>query len=131
MEFQVKIHKYSKRGHGIATLTEKGEAPVEVVSAVVGDEVLVSLGKKKKKCFSGALLNILNPSEDRVEPRCKHVGTCGGCTWQQKSYPAQLKVKGEQIASLFPIDPLPLIPCTNPWQYRNKMEYTFSQKKNF
>lgn len=128
MELQLEIQKYSKRGHGLAPLPDSLKE-AEIIGSVVGDTALVELGKKKKKIYSTSLLNILSPSKDRVKPRCKHVGTCGGCSWQQKSYEAQLKYKQEKLVSLFPVEPLLLIPCDDPWEYRNKMEFSFSQNK--
>ena len=129
MELQLKIQKYSKRGHGLAPLPDR-PSQAEVVGSVIGDTVEVELGKKKKKAYSTTLLNVLNPSADRVTPRCKHVGQCGGCTWQQKKYEAQLKVKQEMLKSLFPIEPMPIVPCDDPWEYRNKMEFSFSQNRD-
>jgi len=58
-----------------------------------------------------------------------HAGMCGGCSWQQKSYAAQLQTKQTRLEELFPIKPLPMIPCEHPWHYRNKMEFSFSQNK--
>ncbi|MEM8727834.1 MAG: 23S rRNA (uracil(1939)-C(5))-methyltransferase RlmD [Chlamydiota bacterium] len=132
MEFRIKISKYSKRGHGLGTLQKTPNSlPIvaEVVGTVVGDTVLIELGKKKKKIYSATLKKIVTPSGDRILPRCKHVGTCGGCMWQQKDYRVQLKTKALQLEKLFNKKPLPIIPAEEPWNYRNKMEYTFSQNK--
>lgn len=132
MEFQIKISKYSKRGHGLGAIQKTPESPpssAEVVGTVVGDTALAEVGKKKKRVYSTTLKEIVVPSKDRVIPRCSYVGTCGGCTWQQKEYGAQLKAKEKQIETLFGKKPLPIIPDEEPWHYRNKMEYTFSQNK--
>lgn len=133
MEFQVKIQKYSKRGHGLGTIQKtpnSPETPAEVVGTVIGDTAHVELGKKRKRIYSTTLKEIVVPSSDRVPAKCKHVGTCGGCTWQQKSYAAQLKTKEAYVETLFGQKPLPIISAQQPWQYRNKMEYTFSQNKD-
>ena len=71
----------------------------------------------------------MNHPPDRVVPRCSHSGTCGGCTWQQINYNAQLQIKQNQLKQLFPDKLKPIIPCKKPWEYRNKMEFTFSQNK--
>jgi 23S rRNA (uracil1939-C5)-methyltransferase len=61
---------------------------------------------------------------------CKHFPGCGGCTSQDIPYPLQLEAKHALIQSLYPtLQILPIIPCENPWHYRNKMEFTFSQNK--
>ncbi|MCB1110754.1 MAG: 23S rRNA (uracil(1939)-C(5))-methyltransferase RlmD [Chlamydiia bacterium] len=122
------IQKYSKRGHGLASLEDR-PSHAEVVGSVVGDTVEVELGKKKKRTYVATLLDVLESSPHRVTPRCRHVGTCGGCTWQQKAYAAQLEEKQALLKSLFKIEPLPLIPCKDPWEYRNKMEFSFSQNR--
>ncbi len=133
MEFRLKISKYSKRGHGLGTVQKTPESlptHAEVVGTVIGDTVLAEIKKKKKKIYSTTLKEIIEPSADRVPPRCKHVGICGGCVWQQKEYNAQLQAKETQVATLFGQKPLPIIPAVDPWHYRNKMEYTFSQNKD-
>ena len=129
MNLKLTIQKYSKRGHGLAPL-EVRPAQAEVVGSVIGDTVSIELGKKKKKTYSTTLLEVLTPSSDRVKPRCQHVGSCGGCTWQQKSYDAQVNAKQAMLSALFQVEPLPLIRCVDPWQYRNKMEFSFSQNRD-
>jgi 23S rRNA (uracil1939-C5)-methyltransferase len=57
---------------------------------------------------------------------CPHFPGCGGCTLQHLDYPSQLASKQQVIGHLFPFAS-PIIACKNPWQYRNKMEYSFSQ----
>ncbi len=66
----------------------------------------------------------------QATPRCRHFPTCGGCTRQQLSYPAQLALKQAYLEKLYEGMPLlPIIPCSSPWQYRNKMEFSFSQDR--
>ena len=61
---------------------------------------------------------------------CKHFPACGGCTSQDIPYDHQLQAKQAVIESLYPASKvLPIIPCLNPWHYRNKMEFSFSQNK--
>ena len=132
MECHLKISKYSKRGHGLASIQKTPQTPpsqAEVVGSVVGDEVFAELLKKKKRAYATHLLKVLKPSPDRVTPRCQHAGSCGGCTWQQMDYQAQLKEKEKWVRALFPIEPRSIIPCEDPWRYRNKMEYSFSQSR--
>ena len=59
---------------------------------------------------------------------CSHVSECGGCTLQQLPYEEQLRQKQAVIDHLFPMAQ-PIVPCQNPWHYRNKMEFSFSQNK--
>ena len=124
----VKLHisHYSKRGHGLGEVDCR---QVEVVGTVVGDTVRVSpCCKKKRGRWRAALVEVVYPSSDRVEARCIHSGVCGGCSWQQISYAAQLVTKRDILQALFPSSP-PCIPCADPWHYRNKMEFSFSQDR--
>ena len=136
-EFDLTITHYSKKGHGTAPLMRQENQPpvkVEVVGSVIGDHLKISLGKRKKGAYRGELLEILCSSKKRVDPRCPSAGICGGCSWQQLSYEAQLEEKQEKVAA--PFKPFlneatlhPIVPCENPWHYRNKMEFSFSENK--
>ncbi|MEM7175766.1 MAG: 23S rRNA (uracil(1939)-C(5))-methyltransferase RlmD [Chlamydiota bacterium] len=131
---EVAITSYSERGHGVGS-AEPGNKKVHVIGGVVGDRLEVALGKKRRRSYHATLKQILTPSACRVKPRCVHVGTCGGCSWQQIAYEAQVAQKERIIRELF--DPFlstatlyPMIPCASPWEYRNKMEFSFSQDKS-
>lgn len=61
---------------------------------------------------------------------CRHFPSCGGCTSQDVPYPEQLQTKQTFIETLYPtLQVLPIMPCKDPWHYRNKMEFSFSQNK--
>lgn len=68
-----------------------------------------------------------------IEARCKHFGLCGGCRWQHWQYDEQLAYKEKEVARAFhtlssPARQVwPIVPSDPPWEYRNKMEWTFSQ----
>lgn len=69
---------------------------------------------------------------DQVVLRCAHAKECGGCSLPAMSYGDQVQRKEAEIRSLFsPCAPseafLPIMPCADPWRYRNKMEFSFSQ----
>ena len=69
--------------------------------------------------------------EELVEARCRHFGSCGGCTAQTIPYDQQLERKEEMIRQLFPDQPIErIIGCEDEWQWRNKMEFSFSQAKS-
>lgn len=132
------VDHYTPKGEAIAYLPiADGSHPTKVSlsSGVPGDEVLVELGKRRRKVCRGWVKDVLQPSPLRVAPRCRHVPFCGGCPWQEVDYKAQLKIKQEWIDSLFK-DALtattvvhPILPCSDPWHYRNKMEFSFSQDR--
>ncbi len=101
-----------------------------------GDIADIKLDKKKHSYAEGHIERLVIPSSIRVEPRCEHFTTCGGCRWQHLPYEEQLRFKQQQVTdALTRIAKIPL-PDISPilgsdtiWAYRNKMEYTFSNKK--
>ncbi len=109
---------------------------VFVPMVIPGDIVDIRVVKKKKKYLEGKVIKIHEYSDLRVQPRCKHFGTCGGCKWQHLPYNLQLKYKEKQVRdSLIRIGKIEL-PVINPiigsseiFHYRNKLEYTFSDKR--
>lgn len=119
---EAEVQGFSLKGYGLAE-------DVEVAHVIPGDKILFELTRKKRLPKKGRLLEILTPSQDRVEPRCAHARTCGGCSWQQMAYPAQLKEKEKRVKTAFNRDPDPIIACPTPFAYRNKMEFTFSENR--
>lgn len=100
-----------------------------------GDVVDVKLVKKKKSHAEGNIVRIVKPSAEREEPRCSHFTVCGGCRWQHLPYSLQLQCKQQQVVDAMTRIAKVDIPPINPilgseeiWEYRNKMEYTFSNK---
>jgi 23S rRNA (uracil1939-C5)-methyltransferase len=116
------VQNFSSKGYGVADETE-------IAHVIPGDRILFELTRKKRLPKKGRLLEILTPSNDRVEPRCVHARTCGGCCWQQMAYSAQLREKQLRVKKAFNRDPNPIIPCDHPFGYRNKMEFTFSENR--
>lgn len=129
---EVNINGFTKKGHGLGKTTGETERIVEVPFCLPGDKVQACLHRKKNGVYTSNLEEILTSAPQRIEPRCIHFGTCGGCRWQNLSYEDQLKIKQEKIEALFypmlnpPVTVRPIVPCDPPWQYRNKMEFTFS-----
>lgn len=106
-----------------------------VKSAIPGDVVTAKITKRKKNLSEAEIMAIESPSDDRIEPFCQHFGFCGGCKWQQMSYQTQLKYKSKQVNdALIRIgkielpQSIPILAAPQPTHYRNKMEYTFSDK---
>lgn len=126
------IATFSKQGHGRGKSVEAVPKTVEIPFSVPGDHYLVMLKRQRAGCYRPIHAELTVPSPLRIAPKCIHFGICGGCRWQQLSYEDQLKIKQKQVEELFmPLLPqgvsvLPIIACEPPWQYRNKMEFTFS-----
>jgi 23S rRNA (uracil1939-C5)-methyltransferase len=134
---QLKITELSKEGWGKGEWhPQDGKAhSVEVPFSMPGEEVKVRLLKKKGGVYQSQPLEWMQLSHERVMPRCQHFGHCGGCRWQHIAYEEQLRQKEAWIHRYFQTfiqsDTAwhPIIPCQPPWQYRNKMELTFSSDK--
>jgi len=134
---QLKILELSKEGWGKGEWhPQEGKAQsIEVPFCMPGEEVKVCLLKKKKGVYQSRPLEWVQFAHDRVMPRCQHFGYCGGCRWQHIDYKEQLKQKEAWIHRYF--EPFlqtdtawhSIIPCLPSWQYRNKMELTFSSDK--
>jgi len=105
-------------------------------NAVPGDVVTVQTHKKRKSYYEGEAIDFHRYSDKRVEPRCAHFGTCGGCKWQFMGYEHQLLYKQQEVVNnLKRIGGLELpeissiLPSSSQYFYRNKMEFSFSNNK--
>jgi 23S rRNA (uracil1939-C5)-methyltransferase len=132
-ELVLEIESAAFEGAGVARLDKQ---VVFVPYTVPGDKVRAVVTRKKKKHLEASLLEVLRPSADRIDPKCKYFGTCGGCSWQCMSYKAQLQSKRSQVKELFEriggIDSIgvePVAPCQEPFFYRNKMEFSFGSNR--
>src|ERR1051326_6990795 len=108
---------------------------VFVKNAVPGDVADVQLTRKKNKYAEGKAVHFHKLSEKRTDPLCEHFGVCGGCKWQYMKYEDQLAFKQKQVHNQLvrigklDIPPiLPIIGSKNVYYYRNKLEFTFSNK---
>jgi 23S rRNA (uracil1939-C5)-methyltransferase len=107
-----------------------------ISGAIPGDMVDVRLGKNKKDWAEGHAISLIAPSPDRLEPFCAHFGTCGGCKWQMLPYAKQLQYKQQEaeqnlrrIGKTDIPELLPIIGSDKTVHYRNKVEFTFSNKR--
>jgi len=87
---QIKIEKIVPNGFGLAFAEN---LTVFVPLAAKGDKLLVKIIQTKGKTAFAEIVEILEPSPDRTEPRCPYFGRCGGCNFQQLNYQAQLNAK--------------------------------------
>lgn len=101
-----------------------------------GDIADIQITKKRKSYAEGRIVHLESPSPQRVQPRCEHFGVCGGCRWQHLPYSMQLECKQQQvidalqrIAKVELSDISPIKGSENIWEYRNKLEYTFSNRR--
>ncbi|MDD2512778.1 MAG: 23S rRNA (uracil(1939)-C(5))-methyltransferase RlmD [Proteiniphilum sp.] len=104
--------------------------------AVPGDVADIQLTRKKSSFAEGRVVQFHTLSPVRSESFCRHFGVCGGCKWQILPYEEQLKYKQQQVTDnltrigkveLPQISPILGAPRTT--FYRNKLEFTFSNKR--
>ena len=97
-EVELVIEALSNSGDGVAR--DDGGWVVFVPYALPGEKVRVRIWRNDKNCSYGDLVEVIQPSPDRVEPRCHLFGKCGGCQYQHLSYQRQLEWKTRQVADL-------------------------------
>jgi len=130
----VKVVDTASKGKTVAK-TDEG-AIIFLNSGVPGDVVDISTYKKRKGFYEGNIVKFHTLSEHRTEPVCEHFGVCGGCKWQHMKYDAQLIFKQKEVTeNLKRIGKLdlpelkPILAVENPYWYRNKMEFSFSNQR--
>ena len=129
----VLVEDYAAEGKSLARVEGK---VIFIEDVVPGDVVNIRLGKNKKDWAEARPIFFHSLSKDRVQPFCQHFGVCGGCQWQMLPYEKQLIYKQKQVydnltrigkIELPDFDPIEgAYPVT---RYRNKIEYTFSNKR--
>jgi 23S rRNA (uracil1939-C5)-methyltransferase/tRNA (uracil-5-)-methyltransferase len=121
---------------GPARRNPQGEGWVIFVPfALPRERVRIRIWRNDKNCSHADLMEILEPSPDRVDPVCPLFGTCGGCQYQHLSYGRQLEWKRDQVAALLhhmagiDHEVLPPIPSPVAWNYRSKITPHFQKPK--
>ena len=109
---------------------------VFVPMLVPGDVVDIKVRRKRRKYLEGSVVRFHEYSPDRIEPVCQHFGICGGCKWQHLPYHLQLHHKEKQVkenlSRIGKVDIAsvnPIIGSSEVFRYRNKLEFTFSDKR--
>src|SRR5512136_2620017 len=129
---ELRIDRVAYGGQGIARLDG---LVIFVTGAIPGDRVRALIFRKKKTYSEAKIQELLVPSPDRIEAPCPYFGICGGCQWQHVTYERQLEYKRGHVAealshigSLSGIEVHEPIPSEKQFAYRNKMEFSFSDR---
>ena len=129
----VLVTDYAAEGKALAKLDGK---VIFISGAVPGDVADVFITKNKKDWAEGRVMQVKEYSKERVDPFCKHFGVCGGCKWQMLPYAKQLEYKQQEaeqnlrrIGKVALPEILPIIGANDDKYYRNKLEFTFSNKR--
>lgn len=129
----VAVTDYAAEGKALARVDGK---VIFISGAVPGDTVDLLLTKNKKDWAEARVTEVKSYSADRVDPFCQHFGVCGGCKWQMLPYHKQLQYKQQEaeqnlrrIGKVNDAEFLPIAGADETVFYRNKLEFTFSNKK--
>ncbi|UCF65255.1 MAG: 23S rRNA (uracil(1939)-C(5))-methyltransferase RlmD [bacterium] len=132
-KISVRIEKLAYGGKGIARVDNQ---IVFVDEVLPGDLAEIRIQKKKKKFLQGRVTRLLEKSPLRINASCSHFGHCGGCKWQNLEYEEQLKFKREQVieslehlADIHPEQVYDTLPSPLKFHYRNKMEFSFTDRR--
>ncbi len=116
--------------HGGAGVGRADGFVVFARGAFPGDRVRVEVGKSKRSFCEARVVELLEPSPDRIEARAEHPGA----PWQVLPYERQLTEKQQQVTDAleriggFESPPVePIVPAVEQWRYRNKVEYSFGE----
>ncbi len=108
---------------------------VFVLGGIPGERVAAEVIRVRRKYVAAQVVQVLEPSPDRVKPPCNYYGQCTGCQWQHLDYPAQLAVKqGKVVDALrrvggFENVPVrPILPSPRQYEYRNHARFTVSRE---
>lgn len=132
-EIEIRIDNLSNQGDGVGRV---GNWVVFVPFALPGEKVKARVYRNDKNCSMADLLEVLEPSPQRVAPACPVFGYCGGCQYQHLEYAAQLEWKRAQVADLLRLQaglelPVkPPIPSPKTYGYRSKITPHFQKPKS-
>ncbi len=132
-EIELVIEALSNLGVGIGRVVGW---VVFVPFCLPGEKVRVRVFRNDKNCSQADLIEVLEPSPERIASRCSLFGTCGGCQYQHLSYDAQLAWKTRQVSDLlrhmagidFPVEPCR--PSPKLWNYRSKITPHFERPRD-
>ena len=129
----ITVEATAAEGNGLAHVDGK---VLFIRQGIPGDVVDVQVNKVRSGYSQGYIVNMKFPSPHRLDPFCLHFGDCGGCTWQTLPYGMQIAFKQQQVVDqLTRIGHLqlpevsPILGSEKTDHYRNKLEYTFSNRR--
>jgi len=127
------ITDYASEGRSLGRVEGK---VIFVEGAVPGDVADIFITKNKKDWAEGKAINFTEYSKERTDPFCIHFGICGGCKWQMLPYEKQLQYKQQEAEQVLKRigktelpDVLPIIGSDKIIYYRNKLDFTFSNRR--
>ena len=132
-DLELSIDSLAFGGMGVARIDDM---IVFVKNAIPGQTVLARITKKRTSFLEARTLEIIQESSLAIDVPCQHFKDCGGCTFQNLDYAEQLAAKEIQVKDIFRriggfkgITVEPILGCEKIFNYRNKMEFTFSNRR--
>ncbi len=131
----VRIEGIDARGNAFGRIPGGTVLVDKAIPGDVADIQALRISKGEDALFSGRIIDMVEPSADRITPFCKHFMHCGGCQWQPLSYSNQILLKHRQVAQLFdrhlPEGQSTPLPIASPLEkkYRNKLLFNFSNRR--
>ncbi len=131
----IEVLSVGAKGKAVARHEDK---VILIKGAVPGDFADIKIIRKHKNYDEAKVLTYKKLSPFRIEPACKHFGVCGGCKWQHLDYNKQLYYKQNEvyenikrIGKTEPLEYLPIEPSPKIYEYRNRLDFTFSNRRWF
>lgn len=120
--------------HGGEAVGRVDGKTIFVAGVMPGEQAKVRILKDKGSWARAELIEIVSPSPDRIDPRCKHFGECGGCQWQFADASIQMAWKRnvvtsqlEHLARFADVDVRDVEAPGPAFGYRNRMDFTLSE----
>ncbi|MBK7643245.1 MAG: 23S rRNA (uracil(1939)-C(5))-methyltransferase RlmD [Planctomycetes bacterium] len=130
---ELTIERFDERGEGVG---RSGEYKVELRRALPGERVRAEVSWRRRNTLGARVLERLDPGPHAVPARCAHFGVCGGCSFQSLDYAAQLAGLHALVARAFAaagfgpeLEIAPVEGAHELYGYRNKMEFTFGNRR--
>ncbi|HYX27877.1 MAG TPA: hypothetical protein VE863_04870, partial [Pyrinomonadaceae bacterium] len=130
---ELTIERILPGGFGLAHAEGK---TVMVALAAGGDRLRVQVDREKGNVAFASIVEIIDPSPDRINPPCPYFGRCGGCDFQQMNYRAQLAAKIEiikdclhRIAKVEDVPDFQITPAPNEWHYRSRAQWQYDAER--
>ncbi|MCY4582071.1 MAG: Maf family nucleotide pyrophosphatase [Chloroflexi bacterium] len=120
--------------HGEALAETEYGKPVFVFGGIPGETVTAEVVATRRGYVAARVVDVADPSPNRVAPACRYFGECTGCQWQHVAYERQLEMKREALADAFQrvggldVEPLPTLASPDPLGYRNHARFTVSRQ---
>ncbi|MCH7731679.1 MAG: 23S rRNA (uracil(1939)-C(5))-methyltransferase RlmD [Candidatus Marinimicrobia bacterium] len=132
-ELELSIGSLAFGGKGVAKV---GDFVVFIRNGLPKQKVLARISKKRRGYAEGVIVNVLQESPFAVQAKCEHFPVCGGCSFQHLNYDEQVEQKKQQVVDIYhriggikKVTLDKVIPAEEQFHYRNKMEFSFSNRR--